>query len=167
MGRYYGMDRVKNWKLTSEAYDCIVSCKGKKCATVEEAVKAEYEGGKTPDGTPMTDEYIPCYVIGGYDGMKDGDVVMHTNYRQDRAIQLTQAFVCDDYAGERSARPKVTFLGFTRYWYRMGRHPFLTSFLAVYSLFSATYPLVASLCGTGEGTSPAGTNGNTRVTAAG
>ena len=72
--------------------------------------------GKTPDGTPMTDEYIPCYVIGDYDGMKDGDVVMHTNYRQDRAIQLTQAFVSDDYAGERCARPKVTFLGFTRYW---------------------------------------------------
>jgi len=41
---------------------------------------------------------------------------MHTNYRQDRAIQLTQAFVCDDYAGTRRARPKVTYLGFTRYW---------------------------------------------------
>ena len=116
MGRYYGMDRVKNWKLTSEAYDCIVGCKGKSAATIEEAVKAEYEKGLTPDGTPMTDEYIPCYVIGGYAGMKDGDVVMHTNYRQDRAIQLTQAFVSDDYAGERCARPKVTFLGFTRYW---------------------------------------------------
>ena len=64
----------------------------------------------------MTDEYIPCYVIGDYAGMKDGDVVMHTNYRQDRAIQLTQAFVCDDYPGTRSSRPKVTFLGFSRYW---------------------------------------------------
>jgi 2,3-bisphosphoglycerate-independent phosphoglycerate mutase len=41
---------------------------------------------------------------------------MHTNYRQDRAIQLTQAFVCDDYAGVRARRPKVTFLGFSRYW---------------------------------------------------
>ena len=64
----------------------------------------------------MTDEYIPCYVVGDYAGVKDGDVVMHTNYRQDRAIQLTQAFVCDDYPGVRRARPKVTFLGFTRYW---------------------------------------------------
>ncbi|MBR3086027.1 MAG: alkaline phosphatase family protein, partial [Kiritimatiellae bacterium] len=116
MGRYYGMDRVKNWKLTSEAYDCIVGCKGKSAATIEEAVKAEYESGKTPDGTPMTDEYVPCYVIGGYDGMKDGDVVMHTNYRQDRAIQLTQAFVSDGYPGKRARRPKVTYLGFTRYW---------------------------------------------------
>ena len=127
MGRYYGMDRVKNWKLTSEAYDCIVGCKGKKAATIEECVKAEYESGKTPDGTPMTDEYIPCYVIGDYAGMKDGDVVMHTNYRQDRAIQLTQAFVCDDYAGERCARPKVTFLGseFSQLYFTWGFRGFL------------------------------------------
>lgn len=116
MGRYYGMDRSKNWELTSEAYECLVAATGKHSATAEDAVKAEYASGKTPDGTEMTDEYIPCYVIGDYVGMKDGDSVMHVNYRQDRAIQLTQAFVCDDYAGKRSARPQVKYLGFTRYW---------------------------------------------------
>ena len=116
MGRYYGMDRSKNWALTSEAYECIVAAKGKSAASAEEAVKLEYASGKTPDGTEMTDEYIPCYVIGGFAGVKDGDSVMHTNYRQDRAIQLTQAFVCDDYQGSRSVRPKISYLGFTRYW---------------------------------------------------
>ena len=116
MGRYYGMDRSKNWTLTSEAYECLVAAQGKHAASAEEAVKAEYATGKTPDGTEMTDEYIPCYVIGGFAGVKDGDSVMHTNYRQDRAIQLTQAFVCDDYQGTRSVRPKIVYLGFTRYW---------------------------------------------------
>ena len=116
MGRYYGMDRSKNWTLTSEAYECLVAAQGKHAASAEEAVKAEYASGKTPDGTEMTDEYIPCYVIGGFAGVKDGDSVMHTNYRQDRAIQLTQAFVCDDYQGTRSVRPKIVYLGFTRYW---------------------------------------------------
>lgn len=116
MGRYYGMDRAKKYALTDMAYECIVNCAGTRIATIEEAVKHEYETGKTPDNTPMTDEYIPCYVIGDYDGMKDGDVVMHTNYRQDRAIQLTQAFVCDDYPGTRTSRPKITYLGFSRYW---------------------------------------------------
>ena len=118
MGRYYGMDRSKNWKLTTEAYNCIVACQGKKTATIEDCVKNEYATGKTPDGTEMTDEYIPCYVIGDYAGMKDGVVVMHTNYRQDRAIQLTQAFVSADYpdAAGLAAKPKITFLGFTRYW---------------------------------------------------
>ena len=116
MGRYYAMDRSKNWALTSEAYECIVAAQGTKVATAEAWVKQAYETLKTPDGTEMTDEYIPCAVIGDYAGVKDGDSVMHTNYRQDRAIQLTQAFVCDDYAGTRSVRPQVTYLGFTRYW---------------------------------------------------
>ncbi len=116
MGRYYGMDRVKNWTLTDMAYNCIVSCEGKVIDSVEDEVRYSYDNDKTPDGTEMTDEYIPCCVVKGYEGVKDGDVVMHTNYRQDRAIQLTQAFVCDDYAGNRKVRPAVTFLGFTRYW---------------------------------------------------
>ncbi len=115
-GRYYAMDRSKNWALTSEAYECIMNAAGKKYATVEEAVKDAYDNLQTPDGTEMTDEYIPCCVIGDYAGVKDGDSVMHTNYRQDRAIQLTQAFVCDDYAGTRATRPAVVYLGFTRYW---------------------------------------------------
>jgi 2,3-bisphosphoglycerate-independent phosphoglycerate mutase len=119
MGRYYGMDRAKNWALTDEAYDVL--CRGeksgcRKAATAEAAVAESYASDKTPDGQPMTDEYILPYAIAGYDGMRDGDVVFHTNYRQDRAIQLTLAFVADDYAGERASRPKVTFLGFTRYW---------------------------------------------------
>jgi 2,3-bisphosphoglycerate-independent phosphoglycerate mutase len=64
----------------------------------------------------MTDEYLPACVIGSYAGIKDGDSVMHFNYRQDRAIQLTQAFVCDNYKGTRAVRPQIVYLGFTRYW---------------------------------------------------
>ncbi len=116
MGRYYGMDRVKNWKLTDIAYNTIVTAEGKKISSVEDAIKASYEADKTPDGTPMTDEYIPPMVVEGYEGVKDGDSIMHTNYRQDRAIQLTQAFVSADYPGSRKATPKTVFLGFTRYW---------------------------------------------------
>ncbi|MBQ9432338.1 MAG: 2,3-bisphosphoglycerate-independent phosphoglycerate mutase [Kiritimatiellae bacterium] len=115
-GRYYAMDRSKNYALTSEAFSCLVQAKGRAADSAETAVRESYEKDLTPDGTPMTDEYIPPYVIGGYSGIKDGDSVMHFNYRQDRAIQLTQAFVCDDYAGERPVRPAVAYLGFTRYW---------------------------------------------------
>ncbi len=116
MGRYYGMDRSKKWPLTDEAFACIVDAKGRRAACPVEAVKASYANDKTPDGQEMYDEYIPCHVIGDYAGVRDGDVIMHTNYRQDRAIQLTQAFVSDNYPGTRARRPKVTYLGFTRYW---------------------------------------------------
>ena len=116
MGRYYGMDRSKNYALTDEAFHCLVLAEGRRAPTAVEAVKNSYAGDLTPDGAEMTDEYIPCHVIGDFAGIRDGDVVMHFNYRQDRAIQLTQAFVCDDYPGHRKARPKVAYLGFTRYW---------------------------------------------------
>jgi len=115
-GRYYAMDRSKNYTLTDEAYACVVEAKGRTVADAVEAVKASYANDLTPDKTPMVDEYIPPCVVGGYDGMKDGDSVMHFNYRQDRAIQLTQAFVCEDYKGIRAVRPQVVYLGFTRYW---------------------------------------------------
>jgi 2,3-bisphosphoglycerate-independent phosphoglycerate mutase len=116
MGRYFGMDRSKNYGLTDQAYHCLVLGQGRAAASAVEAVKATYAQDRTPDGQEMYDEYIPCYVIGGFTGIADGDSVMHTNYRQDRAIQLAQAFVNDNYAGRRQARRQVVFLGFTRYW---------------------------------------------------
>jgi 2,3-bisphosphoglycerate-independent phosphoglycerate mutase len=116
MGRYYGMDRSKNWKLTDIAYDCIVSAEGRKARDAEEAVKESYAKDKTPDNVDMFDEYIPPYVIGNYSGVKDGDCVIHTNYRQDRAIQLTMAFVDPNYPGSPRKKARVSYLGLTRYY---------------------------------------------------
>jgi len=115
-GRYYSMDRSKNYGLTDIAYRCIVQAEGRSAATALAAVEESYAKDQTPDNTPMVDEYIPPYVISGYQGVEDGDCVMHFNYRQDRAIQLTQAFYAEDYPGTRAVRPKIVYLGFTRYW---------------------------------------------------
>jgi 2,3-bisphosphoglycerate-independent phosphoglycerate mutase len=116
MGRYYGMDRSKNWNLTDIAYHCIVLAEGRKALSAEAAVRESYAKDRTPDNVEMFDEYIPPYVIGNYDGMVDGDVVLHTNYRQDRAIQLSRAFVDPVYPGQLKAKPQVTYAGFTQYY---------------------------------------------------
>ncbi|MCD8141596.1 MAG: 2,3-bisphosphoglycerate-independent phosphoglycerate mutase [Planctomycetaceae bacterium] len=116
MGRYYAMDRSKNWALTDEAYAAIVSAKGRPGKDILSAVKESYAKDKTPDGTEMVDEYIPPYILGDYAAVKDGDSVLHTDNRQDRAIQLTMAFVDPDYAGTLSAKPKVVYVGLTRYY---------------------------------------------------
>lgn len=116
MGRYYGMDRSRNWQLTDLAYNCIVNAVGRRAASANEAVQESYANDKTPDGVEMFDEYIPPYCIGDYDGVRDGDSVMHTNYRQDRAIQLTMAFVEPNYPGRLQRRVRVTYLGFTQYY---------------------------------------------------
>ncbi len=116
MGRYYAMDRGKNWDLTDKAYNCLVKCEGKRAKTAREAIEESYKNDKLPDGTDMTDEYIPPTVIGDYPGIKDGDGVIHFNYRQDRAIQLTNAFVDDVYAGKRERKLDIAYCGLTRYY---------------------------------------------------
>ena len=116
MGRYYGMDRSQNWKLTDQAYHCLVRAEGLRAEDAQSAVQKAYDEMKTPDGDEMTDEYIPPFCIGNYDGIHDGDAILHTNYRQDRAIQLSRAFVDPDYPGDLKVRPKVVYAGFTRYY---------------------------------------------------
>lgn len=116
MGRYYAMDRSRNWTLTDTAFACLTQAAGRRQADLEEAILYSYDNDLTADGKPMFDEYIPPCVFGDYDGMHDGDCVFHFNYRQDRAVQLTMAFVEDNYPGTRAVRPRVTYLGFTRYY---------------------------------------------------
>jgi len=116
MGRYYAMDRAKDWPITDKAFSTLVQAKGRPMTDTITALEASYKTDKTPDGVDMFDEYIPPYVMEGYTGIHDGDSVFHFNYRQDRARQLTMAFVEDNYPGKRPLRPKVAYLGFTRYY---------------------------------------------------
>jgi 2,3-bisphosphoglycerate-independent phosphoglycerate mutase len=122
MGRYYAMDRSKNWALTSTAFECIVRATGRKTKSAEAAVRESYARDRTPDDIEMFDEYIPPYVVGDYDGVRDGDSVLHTNFRQDRAIQLSVAFVERDYPGSRSRQPDCLYIGLTRYYDEFPRY---------------------------------------------
>lgn len=115
IGRYYAMDRGKNWQLTTTAYDAITKGQGTRIENIEEAIQDAYKT-KTPNGKEMFDEYIPPLIVGNYEGIKDGDSVIHFNYRQDRAIQLTMAFVENDYPGERWKKFDIVYCGLTRYY---------------------------------------------------
>ena len=83
-GRYYAMDRDRRWDRVTRAYDAIVHAEGRHAATAEAAVAESYERDET-------DEFIQPTVIGDYDGMADGDAVLHFNFRPDRARELTRA----------------------------------------------------------------------------
>jgi 2,3-bisphosphoglycerate-independent phosphoglycerate mutase len=115
MGRYYAMDRDKRWALTDAAYAAIVDGFGLRVAKPVEALRNGY-AYLNNDMKEVTDEYVPPTVIGNYAGVKDGDAIIHCNYRQDRAISLSQAFVEESYPGLRRRRPKVAYVGLTRYY---------------------------------------------------
>ncbi len=116
MGRYYGMDRGKVWEITDQAYDCIVSGMGRKMTSAAEAIQESWAKDKTPSGEDMFDEYVLPYVMDGYSGVKDGDIVLHTNYRQDRATQLTLAFSGNDYPGTAKPALDIIYTGMTAYY---------------------------------------------------
>ncbi|HCE97257.1 MAG TPA: phosphoglycerate mutase (2,3-diphosphoglycerate-independent), partial [Elusimicrobia bacterium] len=116
MGRYYAMDRGEKWNLTGQAYDALTKAEGARAATAEEALNSAYASLKNPNGQPIADEYMPPTIIGDYKGMKDGDSVIHFNFRQDRAIQLTKAFVEDNYPGRRWKKFNIVYCGLTRYY---------------------------------------------------
>ena len=89
-GRFYAMDRSKNWDRLSRAYEAMVFSKGEKANSPEEAIEKNYENG-------LTDEYALPTVIYS-DGspvakIKDGDSLVFFNLRSDRARQFSKLFV--------------------------------------------------------------------------
>ena len=90
IGRYYAMDRDKRWERVKEAYDLLVKGEGKKAADMVQAMQESYDEG-------VTDEFIKPIVNANFDGtIKEGDVVIFFNYRNDRAKELTVVFTQQD-----------------------------------------------------------------------
>jgi 2,3-bisphosphoglycerate-independent phosphoglycerate mutase len=101
-GRYFGMDRDHRWERTRLAYDAIVHGQGLHALSAAAALAAAYERDEG-------DEFVRPTVVGEADGrMRDGDVVIHCNFRADRARQLTHALVDGDaFDGfDRGQRPR-------------------------------------------------------------
>ena len=105
------MDRGEKWALNDRAYNAITKAEGAASPSAEAAINDAYANLKNPNGQPMVDEYIPPTVIGDYKGVQDGDSVIHFNFRQDRAIELTKAFVEDNYPGDRWKKMDVVYCG--------------------------------------------------------
>ena len=112
VGRYFAMDRDKRWDRVQLAWDAIVLGKGEKTELLaSEAVADHYRQDKT-------DEFMPAIIFTEADTqrVRDGDVVLFFNFRSDRARELCEAFLLDDFKGfERPVQPKTHFVTLTEY----------------------------------------------------
>lgn len=92
-GRYYAMDRDNRWDRTGMTYFAMTRAEGQQANSAIEAIQQSY-------AKKVTDEFIlPTVVM--EDGhpvavVKEGDALIHYNFRPDRARQLTKAFVLDE-----------------------------------------------------------------------
>ena len=83
VGRFYAMDRDKRWERVKVAYDLIVGGIGKASDDMVAAMQESYDEG-------VTDEFVKPIKNTKVNGtIKEGDVVIFFNYRNDRAKELT------------------------------------------------------------------------------
>lgn len=83
-GRYYGMDRDKNWNRIQKTYDAMTSLKGEVYSSAKEGIEASYAAG-------VTDEFVVPFIVDKEGQITDGDSIIFANFRPDRAIQIATA----------------------------------------------------------------------------
>lgn len=112
-GRYYAMDRDKNWDREEIAYKALTKGEGVQAESAVAGIQASYDNGKT-------DEFVMPMVVmengAPVATIKDGDSVIFYNFRPDRAREMTRIFCDDEFTGfDRGERVKTTFVCFTDY----------------------------------------------------
>ncbi|MDZ4229647.1 MAG: 2,3-bisphosphoglycerate-independent phosphoglycerate mutase, partial [Candidatus Veblenbacteria bacterium] len=103
-GRFYSMDRKKEWSRTALTYDLLTRGRGRKEPSAEVAVRHAYNRGES-------DEYLSPTVITDSRGrprglVRDNDAVIFFNLRSDRARQLAKPFVQQRFERLNKGAPK-------------------------------------------------------------
>lgn len=89
-GRYYAMDRDKHYERTKLYYDLVTAGRGIETIDIELTINKMYEKG-------ITDEFLTPIVVDRNSIIKNGDVLIWMNYREDRAKQIISSFVIPDF----------------------------------------------------------------------
>jgi 2,3-bisphosphoglycerate-independent phosphoglycerate mutase len=114
VGRYFAMDRDRHWDRIAHALQTML---GRGPVLVPDAL--EYLTAQYTDG--VVDEFItPASVVGPQGqviGIAEGDVVVHFNYRPDRARQLCHVLIDRKFTEyDRGVVPRIGLLcTFTRF----------------------------------------------------
>lgn len=111
-GRHLAMDRNNNWDRIEQAYRMLTEGVGETASDPLLYLEQKYAKG-------ITDEFIEPTLITQNQSpltIEEGDSVIFFNFREDRARELTKAFVLDDFDGfTRAKRPDVYFVTMTEY----------------------------------------------------
>lgn len=98
MGRFFSMDRAKNWDRTEKAYNAMtLDSTEYACPSAESAVEHAYNRNETDEyiaPTLITENKKPVARI------ENGDAVIFFNCRSDRARQIAKVIVQKDFEKE-------------------------------------------------------------------
>ncbi len=112
-GRYYAMDRDKRWDRVELGYKAMAFSDGIKGKTALKAVDESYKND-------INDEFVLPTVIDDYSGIEDGDSIIFFNFRGDRAREISEVFVKEDFNEFPRKNIKVNFVCLTEYEENLG-----------------------------------------------
>ena len=107
-GRFYTMDRDNRWERVERGYDAIALAKSKTTLEPQAYVNACY-------AKDVLDEFLDPVAFGKYDGMKEGDAVVVTNFRSDRVREITAALGNNDFDGFKRTHISLHIATMTQY----------------------------------------------------
>ena len=89
-GRFYTMDRDNRWERVEQGYRAIAEASPRIEKYPLEYIQESY-------AKEITDEFIEPVAFGGYDGIREGDSVIVTNFRSDRVREITAALADPEF----------------------------------------------------------------------
>ena len=92
-GRFYGMDRDKNYNRTQKCYDVLVFGKGKIITEPIKYLNDSYENG-------VTDEFVTPALVNNQSNqapIQDNDALIFFNFREERMRQLAETFANPEF----------------------------------------------------------------------
>ncbi|MBC27048.1 MAG: phosphoglycerate mutase (2,3-diphosphoglycerate-independent) [Rhodospirillaceae bacterium] len=96
-GRFFAMDRDKRWDRVNKAYNLLADGAGEHAIDPVDAIEKSYL-------KDITDEFLQPVAIGNFDGIHDGDSLLMSNFRADRAREILSALLDDKFDGFRRNR---------------------------------------------------------------
>ena len=91
-GRFFTMDRDNRWERVEKGYNALVNATPFTALSAKEYIDESYAKNEL-------DEFVDPVALSGYEGMKEGDVVIVTNFRSDRVREITSALGSSSFDG--------------------------------------------------------------------
>ncbi|MDD2371372.1 MAG: 2,3-bisphosphoglycerate-independent phosphoglycerate mutase [Firmicutes bacterium] len=112
-GRYYAMDRDKRWDRVELGYKAMAFAEGVKSKSALEALEENYK-------KEVNDEFVIPAVIDDYTGMEKDDSIIFFNFRGDRAREISEVFVHENFDAFPRKDIKVNYVCLTEYDENLG-----------------------------------------------
>jgi 2,3-bisphosphoglycerate-independent phosphoglycerate mutase len=102
MGRGYGMDRGRNWRMTERAFTALTDPSFPLAANLSQALTNYFEEN-------LSEEFLPPFRLSPHP-ISEGDAVLFFNFRPDGMRQLAESFADPAFSRFPARRPANLFL---------------------------------------------------------